>query len=788
MSDRSSGRERRVSARAFAGLLVTAVCFTLATTAPADATCGDSMITGAEVCDPPGVQGACAAGQVCNTSCTQCITCGNGVIDGGEACDPPGQQGVCASGQVCSADCSTCTQCGNGVIDGGEVCDPPGAQGVCDPGQVCDSTCSSCVATGCGNLVLEPGEICDGGNTCPEGYACSPDCQACSQCGNGVLEGGEFCDPPGLQGSCAAGQICNLSCTGCTTCGNGTLDPGESCDPPGSSLGSGGCGPDTRCRSDCQCVSPPLDRCQIELETRAATFHNQVRTALKKCSDAIRKEIAKNEAHPGYGALVRGAYVCQRELNRVFDTPGLRTLPGYRAKFFTAIDKATSQSLFATPKCTRTHLRRLGHLVSGAPASEAPGTDYQDFVKNWLAVHIVQLAVVEQVSEVRDFLKLLYDAINAPGIEGSSTYAATDCSLPSTCDPLSVLGCRPDLCTFRIQCRTHACQLAATSSSAFVLSPGTLSTNATGHAVMEVCNLKGFGYGLGDAGEGTFLVGQPGQATDPLNFGGTTICAQSTGAEGFCSCGGNFLGLKKDVSSCQDHISGAPDSDECPAGDFEVGGGAEDPCYCEGTSTQCGGGFPACPLANPCGVTSSGAPCHPGTHNGPLHLSLSDATAAGDCVLLNSLHLTVLPPGGDCNPSQTGGIDDNPASFGPDCLPCTDDDVAPPAVAVTVPFTSGTADATLKDAVLGSAACTNTASHGCVENVNCANTTNPGDLCDGTQTTGTLALTPVTGAPASSCASLQGGSLGGLALVGAAPVLDTAPFGDLIAGFSLVCQ
>jgi hypothetical protein len=520
--------------------------------------------------------------------------------------------------------------------------------------------------------------------------------------------------------------------------------------------------------------------CQAALQKYAFKFYGDVRAGLTKCGDAIRKQIAKNAQAPGTGILVRAAQLCQAQLNKVLSK---------RQKFFEAIDATASR------KCSSTHFQQLGHMLSGAPALQAPGTDFQDFLKNWLAVVNVKRALVEQIAEVPDFLNLLAAAINAPRYGTSLSGAPTDCSLPSTCDPRAVAGCRPDLCSLRVQCKSHACHLSATSSSVIDPAAGSAMTNSlVGQSIMDVCTLEGFGYGLGNSGDGVFLVGEPAQAVAPLTVMGNTICVDQISAEGFCACGGDFIGLSKDVSACQDHLVGAPNSDECPTGALASGGGVEAACFCGTNSTDvsmvpCGDGFPACEPGTVCGFTHTGAACHPGTRNGAVHVALSGATAAGDCVVYNSMRLTTLQPGGDCNPSQSGGINDNPASFGPDCTPCTSDDLAQPSDVRTIPFTTGTASAMIKDAVQSYGVCTATSNHACIEHANCANTTNTDDLCDGRQVIfPTFTTNAVSGAPVSSCRNLEDGTLTGLTLVGAAPLLDSPAIGDAVATFSLSCE
>jgi cysteine-rich repeat protein len=103
----------------------------------------------------------------------------------------------------------------------------------------------------CGNGVLDPGEICDDGNTVG-GDACSADCrQDLTLCGNGDLDAGEACDGVNLGGaactslgftggSLSCGLACQLDLSGCTGgCGNGQIEAGEACD--GANLGGATC-------------------------------------------------------------------------------------------------------------------------------------------------------------------------------------------------------------------------------------------------------------------------------------------------------------------------------------------------------------------------------------------------------------------------------------------------------------------------------------------------------------------------------------------------------------------
>ncbi len=68
--------------------------------------------------------------------------------------------------------------------------------GRCSYGDVADGVCRDqrCAAILCGNGDIDPGEICDDGNTIP-GDGCSSDCQL--PCGDGKLDEGELCDTVG---------------------------------------------------------------------------------------------------------------------------------------------------------------------------------------------------------------------------------------------------------------------------------------------------------------------------------------------------------------------------------------------------------------------------------------------------------------------------------------------------------------------------------------------------------------------------------------------------------------
>jgi cysteine-rich repeat protein len=160
--------------------------------------------------------------------------------------------GTCHGG-VCAGN-----SCGNGVVDPGEMCDDgntvsgDGCRGDCmkiemcgdgviDVGEECDNTTScepNCTLPRCGNGILDPGEVCDDGNTM-SGDGCNASCSSTESCGNGILDPSEGCDM-GAANSDAPDALCRNNCT-LRRCGDGILDPmaGEQCE--GTDLGGLDC-------------------------------------------------------------------------------------------------------------------------------------------------------------------------------------------------------------------------------------------------------------------------------------------------------------------------------------------------------------------------------------------------------------------------------------------------------------------------------------------------------------------------------------------------------------------
>lgn len=115
----------------------------------------------------------------------------------------------------------------------------------CPAGSQCAARQEACIFDGCGNGVVEPGELCDDGNI-EDGDGCSHDCQSNEGCGNTHIDPGEVCD----EGVTYDTTTCSHNCKSTGICGDTYLNVGEQCDP-------GVIGTDTStCTKDCT-----LSRC-----------------------------------------------------------------------------------------------------------------------------------------------------------------------------------------------------------------------------------------------------------------------------------------------------------------------------------------------------------------------------------------------------------------------------------------------------------------------------------------------------------------------------------------------
>jgi hypothetical protein len=174
----------------------------------------------------------------------------------------------------------------NDPDESGTSIDPDGSSSDTSIGPVDTSSESSTgLPTGCGNDMVEDGELCDGadlgGQDCVgQGFdggtlACAADClsydtAACmmTACGNDAIDGKEACDGTDLGGATCVSEgfdegmlACDANCgaldtSGCSACGNSMVDGDETCD--GNAVAGQSCvsqGFDSgmlACNADCQ--------------------------------------------------------------------------------------------------------------------------------------------------------------------------------------------------------------------------------------------------------------------------------------------------------------------------------------------------------------------------------------------------------------------------------------------------------------------------------------------------------------------------------------------------------
>lgn len=216
------------------------------------ATCLSSVITAAQDGD-----GCCPSGANANTDNDCTATCGNGVLETGELCDPAIIAGLgacpvtCNDGQSCTTDAlvsagscqARCTTTPITMPANGDGCCPTGAT----PAN--DNDCSA----GCGNGLVDAGEICDlaittGPGSCPtacsDGVACTSDvllnpgtCQA-------ACSFPPITQPANGDGCCPTGANANLDSDCAPICGNGVREGAEQCDDGNQNNGDA-------CRNDC---------------------------------------------------------------------------------------------------------------------------------------------------------------------------------------------------------------------------------------------------------------------------------------------------------------------------------------------------------------------------------------------------------------------------------------------------------------------------------------------------------------------------------------------------------
>ncbi len=242
--------------------------------------CGDGMLNAGEECD----DGNRTADDGCDAECL--LECGDGVLQTGEGCDP----GIAAGDPgACPTDCDDMDPCTADMLSGmdcaveclrapitapadDDMCCPPGASAATD---------NDCVAA-CGNMVLDPGEVCDVGSATD----CPSSCDDMNTCTTDALTGAAAtCDATCANTAitrCRRGAsdgCCPMGCTSATdrdcsaTCGNMVLDAGELCENGSATPCPTSCDDGMACTADAlvgsaaactaQCTTTPITACSL---------------------------------------------------------------------------------------------------------------------------------------------------------------------------------------------------------------------------------------------------------------------------------------------------------------------------------------------------------------------------------------------------------------------------------------------------------------------------------------------------------------------------------------------
>jgi hypothetical protein len=232
----------------------------------------------------------------------------------------------------------------------------------------------------------------------------------------------------------------------------------------------------------------------------------------------------------------------------------------------------------------------------------------------------------------------------------------------------------------------------------------------------------------GGNGEATLTVPQSSVVFNPANLGALgVVCLNAIGdGTGVVDCDGGRAGIN--VTSRQDHNT-TPGN----AGNSGSGSGLPDDASCTASFT-----LPDGSVSHACMEGTTGcATTHSGVCNSPLQTTLAGTFASGDMLLGLPVDIATLS---------------SSAQYGPDGLPCTVDDSGTPG-ATTVQLTTGTTTVNIYDA---------------------------------NNTAGATQTAVVSGARLS-CATMTGGTMTGLKIVGGLPGLHT-PLNDAVTTFQFVAQ
>jgi cysteine-rich repeat protein len=186
---------------------------------------------------------------------------------------------VCPSGFVCDDAHGGCAR-----LEQVNACASKADFDECSYGNTAGGVCSMgvCLPAGCGNALVEPGEMCDDGNNF-RGDGCSADCLSNETCGNGEIDpvNGESCD----DGNTASGDGCQANCV-TPSCGDGVKDTYEGCDQGAANADTA----NAACRTNCQ-----PKRCGDRIEDAGEVCDDGNQLSGDNCSfDCLSREVCGN--------------------------------------------------------------------------------------------------------------------------------------------------------------------------------------------------------------------------------------------------------------------------------------------------------------------------------------------------------------------------------------------------------------------------------------------------------------------------------------------------------------
>jgi hypothetical protein len=557
-----------------------------------------------------------------------------------------------------------------------------------------------------------------------------------------------------------------------------------------------------------------VDKCQAALEKEMEKLHKDAFQRLDKCLDFIAKEKVKREKRIADGKgdqpnwdFFKAARLCETQLSKTYGASA-NGADGAIKKYDDKIN-----GLFPS-KCTKDDLIKIGHQVVGGSEGSAPGSQVQDFVREFLKVAAIKRAIINSWTVNQDARDLLQ-----AGIEGfpSGNYGkASDSGGPVKCT-----GDHPNLCQFHrstpsadnsfsvgtgslnIHCRVHECELDSTdvindvssSSKATVELAGGADIPVTlnGSLAFEFCKLEEVQWVPALFRDYMFVIGEPNRILVRTFLDNeTAICIDGWGAEGWCGCTDSGPPISHDF--CIDHNTDPTDEcsavetpavEECfcvdPTGPNPCGGVQQDDCVLlrdsNGDTIPCTATNSECVAENPlsrCNSSVLGEPCHPSLVTS-TQLSFTGTSGVGDCAIFNIQTITIV----------------DQDKYGPDGIPCTEDDAQPTNSQSTTVFTTGITNSVLFSAIAAPGECVGSSPNfgaKCARDDDCGPA--PNGLCFGpnilTQfnntATGGLKL------PGQACETMETSNLQGLQLVSSFPFADGLGLGDGTATNEFVCR